>query len=235
MHPSAYGASFYAGHQDGSARSASVVVPLLLQHFRVGSVVDVGCGVGAWLAEFERHGVADYLGIDGDHVPRNLLRIPANRFHTADLRRLESADRRFDLACSLEVAEHLPPDLAEPFIAALIGLAPVVLFSAAIPGQGGTAHVNERWQSYWAGLFRARGYVAFDCIRPMVFGDDRVELWYRQNTLVFCEPNRAPAQFVPIVSDYELDRIDPALFEARCRGKRETRKGLRGLLRSRAG
>jgi hypothetical protein len=47
---------------------------------------------------------------------------------------------RFDLAVCLEVAEHLPPERAESFIRELCDLAPVVLFSAAIPGQGGTGH-----------------------------------------------------------------------------------------------
>jgi hypothetical protein len=34
----------------------------------------------------------------------------------------------------------------------------MVLFSAAIPAQGGTGHVNERWPGYSRALFAARGY-----------------------------------------------------------------------------
>jgi SAM-dependent methyltransferase len=215
--PAPYAASFFSGHRDGSARSAAVVVPLVLQTFEVASVIDVGCGIGTWLAEFARLGVTDYLGVDGDYVPRELLRIPADRFRTADLSRFEPPERHFDLACSLEVAEHLPAERAEPFVATLVTLAPVVLFSAAIPHQGGTNHVNEQWQSYWGKLFEAKGYVGVDCIRPFVFNDDRVELWYRQNTIVFCRPDRIPAKFKPMQTAYEFDRIDPELLRARSR------------------
>jgi hypothetical protein len=83
---------------------------------------------------------------------------------------------------SLEVAEHLPPDRSNSFIAELTALAPVALFSAAIPQQGGTDHINERWQSYWAGLFKKRGFSPLDVIRPAVWENDAVERWYRQNT-----------------------------------------------------
>jgi hypothetical protein len=110
------------------------------------------------------------------------------------------------------VAEHLPEDSAKSFVAALVGAAPVILFSVAIPNQGGTHHVNERWQSYWAALFAEHGYIALDCVRPAVFGDQRVELWYRQNILMFCLPGRCPSGYMAVRSPYYLDRVDPELF-----------------------
>jgi hypothetical protein len=51
---------------------------------------------------------------------------------------------------SLEVAEHLQPKRSASFVADLVALAPAVLFSAAIPGQPGTDHINPRWQDEWA-------------------------------------------------------------------------------------
>jgi len=148
-----YDESFYQGQQDGSVSSAQIVVPIVLSLFPCRSVVDFGCCVGGWLKEFERNGVADYLGVDGDYVARHLLKIPADRFRPIDLRNVSDLGRGFDLACSLEVAEHLPEDRAKSFVAALVKAAPVVLFSAAISLQGGTEHVNEQWQSYRAKLF----------------------------------------------------------------------------------
>src|SRR3984893_18523768 len=115
-----YSPDFYATQQAGSIASADIVVPHVLSLFPVSSVLDVGCGVGGWLKEFERHGVSDYLGVDGDYVPRDFLKIPANRFRPLDLQNLTALDRRFDLACSLEVAEHLPEDSAKSFVAALV-------------------------------------------------------------------------------------------------------------------
>lgn len=205
----AYDPHFYARFERGSTASAEAVVPLLLADFPARSVVDVGCGVGTWLAAFARHGVGDLLGIDGDHVRPDMLRIDRSRFLAADLRRPPELGRRFDLACSFEVAEHLPPDCAGAFVRLLTRAAPVVAFSAAVPNQGGVDHLNERPQSYWAGLFATQGYVAIDPIRPLVRGDPRVEWWYRQNLLVYCEPAHRPARHPPVTEPLYLDLIDP--------------------------
>jgi len=102
-----------------------------------------------------------------------------------DLKEPIPVERNFDLALSLEVAEHLPAHLAPSFVDSLAALSPVVLFSAAIPGQGGTHHVNEQWPEYWAELFRERGFAVIDCIRKTVWQNDAVEWWYAQNLLLF--------------------------------------------------
>ncbi|HXW71244.1 MAG TPA: methyltransferase domain-containing protein [Methylocella sp.] len=206
-----YDESFYQNQQDGSATSAQVVVPLFLSHFPCRSVVDFGCGVGSWLKEFEHNGISDYLGVDGDYVPRHLLRIPADRFLPQDLGGLSDLGREFDAACSLEVAEHLPQECAASFVAALVKAAPVILFSAAIPFQGGTGHLNEQWQSYWARLFAEHGYLPLDLLRPVIFGDRRVEWWYRQNILVFCPPSKCPLRSAAVSGAYDLDRVDPQM------------------------
>lgn len=68
-----YSRESFARHAEGSAKSATVVVPLVLSLLPVGSVIDVGCGIGPWAAEFLRHGVEDVWGIDGDYVDRSRL------------------------------------------------------------------------------------------------------------------------------------------------------------------
>jgi SAM-dependent methyltransferase len=167
-----------------------VIVPLVVERLRPRSVVDVGCGLGTWLAVFMENGVADVTGVDGDYVYSSRLEIPAERFVAHDLSTPLSLDRRFDLAVSLEVAEHLPADRAAIFVGSLTALAPFVLFSAAIPLQGGTNHVNEQWPEYWAALFGHRGFLPVDCVRREVWGDENVEWWYAQNTLLFVEEGR---------------------------------------------
>ena len=70
----------------------------------------------------------------------------------------------------LEVAEHIPPECADIFVESLTwGLAPVIMFSAAVPGQGGTLHLNEQWPAYWASKFAQHGYVLIDCLRPQLW------------------------------------------------------------------
>jgi SAM-dependent methyltransferase len=132
-----YGPAFFDAHRDGARHSARAIVPLVLRLVRAGSVIDVGCGQGTWLAVFAEHGAADVTGVDGDSVDRDRLEIPADRFRGHDLARPLSVGRTFDLAVSLEVAEHLPAASADDFVASLAHLAPVVLFSAAAPYQGG--------------------------------------------------------------------------------------------------
>jgi cyclopropane fatty-acyl-phospholipid synthase-like methyltransferase len=151
--------------------------------------LDVGCGDGTWLSVFRKHGVEDITGIDGAYVSREQLQIPEDRFKDVNLAKPFSLGRFFDLAVCLEVAEHLPPECATGFIKSLAALAPVVLFSAAIPKQGGNHHINEQWPDYWASLFREHGLVPLDSIRKHVWQDDAVEFWYAQNTLLFVQAN----------------------------------------------
>lgn len=171
--------------EPGSARSADVVVPLLMELVAPSSVVDVGCGLASWLAAFARVGVPRVLGVDGPWVDKSALRIPPDRFLAADLTQPLQLDEEFDLVVSLEVGEHLPAGAADTFIDSLVALGPVVLFSAAVPGQGGVLHVNEQWPDYWVGRFADRGFSVVDCIRPLIWSDERVEFWYAQNTLIF--------------------------------------------------
>jgi SAM-dependent methyltransferase len=182
-----YTSDFYVTHKDGSRRSAEVFAPLVIGLVNPSSVVDVGCGVGTWLSVFKTLGVTEILGLDGDYVDQSQLEIDKSVFLAADLTRPFQVDRQFDLVVSLEVAEHLPKQCASRFVESLIRLGPIVLFSAAIPHQGGTRHINEQWPEYWVNHFSDHGYEAIDCIRRRVWNDDRVEWWYAQNTFLFVE------------------------------------------------
>src|SRR5437016_3032113 len=121
-----YNRSFFTTQQTGSKRSAEVVVPLVMELLRPGSVADIGCGVGTWLAVFQAHGVKDILGVDGAYVDRRALHIPSGSFHPHDLTQPLPLNRTFDLAMSLEVGEHLPASSAGRLVDTLTGLAPVV-------------------------------------------------------------------------------------------------------------
>lgn len=186
----AYSSDFYAGHLGGSLQSARWILSELFDVYRPQSVIDVGCGVGAWLRVARELGVDDLLGVDGDYVNRGQLQIDPALFVPLDLelQRLTEAvgpARRFDLAISMEVAEHLSPARAETFVEDLVALSDVVLFSAAIPFQGGEHHVNEQWPEFWGLLFRRAGYACADFLRPRIWALDGMAWWYAQNALVF--------------------------------------------------
>ena len=181
-----YDTDFYAGQAGPARASAAAMVPLILQAVGpVTSILDVGCGVGAWLAEWASAGIEDYLGVDGDYVDRANLLVSPEHFRAQDLKTPLDLGRRFDLVTSFEVAEHLPEAVAAKFVAGLVRHADVVVFSAAIPGQGGVGHVNEQWQSYWARKFTDLGLETHDDLRWKVWEDDRIEFYYAQNTVIY--------------------------------------------------
>lgn len=182
---SEYNESFYEKIHQTAADSASVVVPIVMNLLSPKSVIDVGCGIGTWLAEFLKQGTCTISGIDADYVDTSRLVIPKESFRYCNLSKSISLNEKFDLAVCLEVAEHLPPQMSSRLIEQLTSAAPAVLFSAAIPGQGGTAHINEQWHSFWHSKFAERGYECFDVVRPAIFACERVSWWYRQNIFIY--------------------------------------------------
>lgn len=180
-----YNDAFFDYITIGSMRSAAIVVPVMLQHYPACSILDVGCGRGAWLAEWDRAGVKDYLGLDGNYVDRKKLLISRERFRSQELTMSFDLARKFDLAICLEVGEHIVPEATETFIDNICRHADAVLFSAAVPGQGGTGHVNEQNCEFWRGRFAARGYRLFDFVREAIHAHDMVEPWYRFNSMYF--------------------------------------------------
>lgn len=179
--PVPYGSDFFADIAQGALIAGRRILPLVLERYQPKSLVDVGCGTGGWAAAALELGVPDVLGIDGDYVDRSQLLLRGDQFQSADLQRPVTLSRRFDMVICTEVGEHLTPDVASALVESLTALGPVVLFSAAIPGQGGTFHINEQWPEYWAAKFRSFNYRTLDWLRPRIWSDGAVPWWYRQN------------------------------------------------------
>lgn len=190
-----YSNTFFDYIDAGARSSARRVTGLVQPWLRARSVLDIGCGRGSWLAVWKEAGTTSVLGVDGDYVDRATLAIPPDAFFAADLTRPLILGRRFDLAQCLEVGEHLPRAASETLVHTLTRHADIVLFSAAVRGQGGEFHVNEQPLSFWQALFAAEGYAAFDCIRPGLAGATEVEPWYRYNTILYA--NRAAQARLP--------------------------------------
>jgi SAM-dependent methyltransferase len=227
-----YDAHFYEDQATGSLASSAEYVPYILELTRAKSVVDVGCGVGTWLRTYAEAGTKQILGLDGQWVDPTKLYIPKDKFLSVDLLRLPRLGRRFDIAQSLEVAEHLPHSHAASFVQFLTGLSDIVVFSAASPNQGGTDHINERWPSYWRSYFESRGYALYDVFRPRFWSNDKVMWWYAQNTFLYVKRERRsalalspdhPEGFIYPERIVHPRRIDPAY---------NGRNGIRDLLRA---
>ena len=194
-----FDASYFAWQGESAERSARAVVPLVMERFRPTSVVDVGCGSGAWLAVFGEHGVRDLVGVDGQHVRAESLRISPDAFVARDLAEPLGLDRRFDVALSLEVAHYLPRHAGVALVGSIAALAPVVLFSAAVPGQPGGPGHNLQWPAWWAELFQSRGFRAEDWLRPLLWEDPHVDWWYAQNTILYVADGAGSERVPPLV------------------------------------
>jgi SAM-dependent methyltransferase len=189
-----YDTAFYRVEEDTAVRSAAIVLPYVLRMTKARSVIDVGCGTGGWLAS--AHG-CEIRGVDNYDGP---LLIDETDFTHEDISAGISC-AGFDLAICLEVGEHLPESSAPALVAGLAE-ARYVLFSAAIPGQGGVQHINEQWGSWWADLFAAHGYVGSSDLRWEFWGERDVADWYRQNMLLFARRDDLErAHFRPGVID----------------------------------
>ncbi|RYY10059.1 MAG: class I SAM-dependent methyltransferase, partial [Chitinophagaceae bacterium] len=164
--------------------SPRLIVPLIIDMLHPRSVVDVGCGLGTFLAVFEENGVEEVLGLEGEWLDTKNLEISKEKVIIADLEKEFRSDKKFDLALCIEVAEHLSPHSADTLVNTLTGLSDVILFSAAVPGQGGQNHINEQWATYWQAKFAAKGYSYYDEIRSKIWNNKEIEWWYKQNAFL---------------------------------------------------
>src|SRR2546430_6035189 len=112
----------------------------------------------------------------------------AEQFQVADVNRRVQLQRLFELALCIEVAVPLPPQSARTLVRTLVNLAPAIVFSAAIPFQGGQHHVNEQWPDYWAALFGSYGYVMIDCFRRALWENDDIQPFIAQNLFLYVTP-----------------------------------------------
>lgn len=168
-----------------NTNAAKEIVPLIMKLFIPSSVIDVGCGTGTWGKVFIENGVTDYIGVDGEYVNRDLLMIEEKNFISADLTKEFSLTKKFDLALSLEVGEHLPEDSADTFVKSLVSLSDIIIFSAAIKGQGGQNHINEQFPIYWQKKFNDHNFYLTYNFSLDTWNNQNVEWWYQQNILVY--------------------------------------------------
>lgn len=186
-----YNETFHEGRDLITRHTAEVVSELFLKEFNIKSVCDVGGGLGTWLDVFrEKIGKESFNGalFDGNYIPKENLITP-ELFVPVDLEVPIEVKGHFDLAICLEVAEHIKKERAYGLVKELCSLADIVLFSAAIPLQGGEGHVNENTFEFWRKLFEKNGYFCNDMIRPYINQDEKIPFWYKNNIFVYCKEN----------------------------------------------
>jgi len=214
----------YVSRHVTTLTSAERIVEELLKLFpETSSVVDVGCGVGTFLSVFKYKKIKQVLGLDGPWVDQKLLQISSDEFQELNLENPTQLNRKFDMAICFEVAEHISAAKANNFVAYLCELSEVVIFSAAIPSQGGNGHINEQWQSYWVEIFKTFGMQTYDLIRPRIWDDDSVLYWYRQNTLIFTR-KKLSQELIPATQNINV--VHPLCYESKIPQKNSYLKNL---------
>jgi hypothetical protein len=198
-----YNAGFY-GAVSKRAISAQKVISMIANIFpSTESVVDIGCGNGVWLktwqdvqAKNKKDGFyknIEVLGLDGNTLDDDKLFVPRQFIKSVDITKIkfEDINRKFDIAESIEFAEHVDEEYSDNIVDLLTSLSDIVLFSAAIPYQAGTHHVNCQPPYFWSEKFNRRGFLCFDIVRPALYGDDSVACWYQQNVLLYVKSTKA--------------------------------------------
>ena len=212
-----YDRKFYR-YAHGTARpAADTVLSILFDVTTIRSVVDVGCGMGTWLEAARKLGAEEVLGIDGPWLGDEDRLLGDGFFLVRNLEEKIDTASKFDLAISLEVAEHLSAERADGFVEDLCSMSDLVLFSAATPGQGGMHHINEQWQSYWARRFQGQGYGAYDFVRDSIWSREEIPVWYKQNIVVYSRAGSEADAAIrsvadPVIALRRLDQVHPEQF-----------------------
>lgn len=168
--------------------SVKAFADILIEHFAPKSVVDIGCGIGLYLAEFKINNI-EIFGCDGAPAAISGSLI-ADKIKLHDLCQPLKLNHQFDLCLCLEVAEHLEPTSGQTLINTLTNLAKTIIFTAATPGQGpkSIGHINEQPPAYWHKLFEQKNFILNKKLTEKIkreMGEAKIVWWLTKNLMIF--------------------------------------------------
>lgn len=140
------------------AVSSQVMARSIVDDLAPSSVIDVGCGTGALLAALGELKVSG-RGVDYATAAVEICRQKGLNVDRFDIEADPIPPVQAHTVISTEVAEHLPASSADRFVDLVTSMAEHnVVLSAAVPGSGGTDHVNEQPNEYWIAKLERRGF-----------------------------------------------------------------------------
>jgi len=213
-----YSDTYFDKHELAARSSARQVVPFVMSVLRPTSIADVGCGSGQWTKEFILNGAQKAYAFDAFASPRWGGTANSVEFQKINLEECVADFPDVELVCWLEVAEHLSKFSCKRILHDIVERTDAILFSCAVPGQGGTGHVSERRLSDWVSDFGKVGFCCADVLRPRFWYDKRISWWYRQNTVIFVKENSVASNAIlhfQLPTFGGVDLIHPELFEVK--------------------
>ncbi|MFA5131515.1 MAG: class I SAM-dependent methyltransferase [Patescibacteria group bacterium] len=185
-----YDRKFFQNTIKLEAKSAAQFVDIILKYYSPASVVDIGCGAGLYLQEFQRRGIKDILGLDGSPAAAAEFLLEKDKLIIFDLAKKYKFAKKYDLSLCLEVAEHLPEADADTLVETIINAADNIIFTAAVLGQGprSIGHINEQPHSYWIEKFREKGFRYLEARTEemkKIMGAQGVVWWLVNNLMIF--------------------------------------------------
>jgi len=176
-------------HEKALENSPGLSAGICEQYPDLRRLADVGCGTGVFARAMMDRGLEVTAC---EYSPRARRYARGLGVDVGEWRLQPHLDQKlrggpFDAVTSFEVAEHIPEPLADRFCD-FIAAAPLIILSAAPPGQGGHGHINEQPQQYWIEKLDARGYdhdpdgskrLTYECMQRGVAD------WLANNFMVF--------------------------------------------------
>ena len=188
-HDELYGDEYFEMVERTTAVSVDAIARSIVSSLAPGRVIDVGCGTGTVLARLRDLGV-DGVGLEYARAGIDACRERGLEVHRFDVvtDSLPATMGAFDVALSMEVGQQLPPGASDRYVDLLASLAPVLVFSSGVPGQGDRAPQNEQPHRFWIGKFSDRELeLDRDITRQWrtEWAAASVAPWFASNVMVF--------------------------------------------------
>ena len=184
-----YDASYYQNHTKYYERGIANFEKFVRENVDFQSLCELGCGTGAFSAPFVND--KDVLGIDFS-VGATEVHYLGKNFLSGDLSKPLNLGKEFDLVLSLEVWEHLMPQVEEQYLENIFALKPkTLILSCAIPGQVGRHHYLPHTHVEANAICAQFGYTPDEELTSKFRKIKSLAKFYRANTFVYKKTQKA--------------------------------------------
>ncbi|WP_418026664.1 glycosyltransferase [Paenibacillus sp. JJ1722] len=142
----------------------------IVRRFDPKTVLDAGCAMGYLVEALRKRGVEAY-GFDISQYAISNVHDDIKPYcivHSIEEPLPSSFPQKFDLVVTLEVLEHLSPDLGEKAIENLCEYTDMIIFSSTPDDIEDRTHVNVQLGEYWSKKFAENGFFR-NLVQPMDF------------------------------------------------------------------